>query len=414
MADGNKDGIDDVTGERVYVDVNNDGTDDVTGTIIPREASDEIQQPTLAEIIAAGQQKQYKRVNPNVRRPGEVIAAITVPYAEAIGQFVVGRTPEEIKKFQTQLKKIPGNEKIVPNGKLDNVDQVNSYIGALEKAWDSYSKLVTVNPNTNITDIGTFIDNTANNVTGKSTTTVFETLYLTSKPEAIQFYNDLYTNLTGGIPDGKKAEEFYKNLNVAERKAVQVQTTTTTGNRVRQTITKANIDELDKEQIALGIIGKEITADTLKNVGGQLGTNLKQIDSLLSDYNVRIDPKTRLEYLMSTAKSKTGLQDAKVKIQKLSALQNPALAPFIEADYKPSEVFGGFKSFKEQFYGQPSLSPNPWDDEDLRWIGQQQKLPSYDQWQSYLGNKPGAENTPGFRQKAATWADQVIKDLIGG
>jgi hypothetical protein len=414
MADGNQDNIDDVTGERVYTDVNNDGTDDVTGVLIPREASGEIQVPTLAEIIAAGQQKQYRRLDPRVRRPGEPGASITVPYAEAIGQFVVGRTPEEIKKIQTQLKKIPGNEKIVPNGKLDNVDQVNSYVGALEKAWSAYSTLVTVNPNTEITDIGTFIDNTANNVTGKSTTTVFETLYLTSKPEAIQFYNDLYTNLTGGIPDAKKAEEFYNNLNAAERKAVQVQTTTTTGNRVRQTITKANVDELDKEQIALGIIGKEITTDRLAFVGGQLGTNLRQVDSLLSDYNVRIDPRTRLEYLMSTVKSKTGLQDAKVKIQKLSALQNPALAPFIEADYKPSEVLGGFKTFKEQFYGQPSLSPNPWDDEDLRWIGQQQKLPSYDQWQSYLGNKPGAENTPGFRQKAATWADQVIKDLIGG
>ncbi len=87
MADGNKDGIDDVTGERVYVDVNNDGTDDVTGTIIPREASNEIQQPTLAEIIAAGQQKQYRRLDPRVRRPGEPNTSITVPYADNVLLF---------------------------------------------------------------------------------------------------------------------------------------------------------------------------------------------------------------------------------------------------------------------------------------------------------------------------------------
>ena len=69
------------------------------------------------------------------------------------------------------------------------------------------------------------------------------------------------------------------------------------------------------------------------------------------------------------------------------------------------------KSFKEQFYGQPSLSPNPWDDEDLRWAAKQQKLPSYDEWQSYLGNKPGAEFTPGFRQKSATFSSQVLAEL---
>jgi hypothetical protein len=388
-------------------DVNQDGLDDVTKepVIIPDDPSTEL--PDVPPVTDGSGKSYYKVVRSYV---GNQLLTQVVPVTttEALGLFF-NQTPEKIKVVQNQFIKA-GYKNIKATGKLDTQQQVDNYRKAVIDAWDAYSTLVSANPNGAPDDIAKFVDASAVQG-GKGGSSVYETLYLTSKPEALQYFNQLYTDLTGQVADPKKAEEFYSKLNAAEKANVQTQTTTTAGGKTRTVVTKAGVDEADKEQVALDIVGRDVTIESLAGVGGQLGTNLKQVDTLLSDYNVRVDPKTRLEYLLNTTKSKTGLQDTALKIKKLSALQNPALAPFIEADYKPSEIFGGLKTFKEQFYGQPSLSPNPWDDEDLRWAAKQQKLPSYDEWQSYLGNKPGAEFTPGFRQKSATFGSQVLAEL---
>jgi hypothetical protein len=389
-------------------DVNLDGLDDVTKepVIIPDDPSTEL--PPVPVVGSDGSGKSYYKVVRSYVGNQLLTQVVPVTTTEALGLFF-NQTPEKIKVVQNQFIKA-GYKNIKATGKLDTQQQVDNYRKAVIDAWDAYSTLVSANPNGAPDDIAKFVDASAVQG-GKGGSSVYETLYLTSKPEALQYFNQLYTDLTGQVADPKKAEEFYSKLNAAEKANVQTQTTTTAGGKTRTVVTKAGVDEADKEQVALDIVGRDVTIESLAGVGGQLGTNLKQVDTLLSDYNVIVDPKTRLEYLLNTTKSKTGLQDTALKIKKLSALQNPALAPFIEADYKPSEVFGGLKSFKEQFYGQPSLSPNPWDDEDLRWAAKQQKLPSYDEWQSYLGNKPGAEFTPGFRQKSATFSSQVLAEL---
>ena len=386
-------------------DLDKDGFDDVTGqpVIVPGDPGDAL--PPVPTLTDTSGKSYYKVVKDYL---GNHIA-VPVSTAEALGLFFK-QDANKIEVIQNQFIKA-GYKDIKATGKLDTIEQIDNYKKAVIDAWDAYSDLVVNSPDAAPGDIAQFVDNSARQGGKGSKSSVYETLYLTSKQEALQYFNQFYTDLTGQIADPAKAEEFYKKLNAAEKANVQTQTTTTAGGKTRTVVTKAGVDEADKEQVALDIVGRDVTIESLARVGGQLGTNLKQVDTLLSDYNVRVDPKTRLEYLLNTTKSKTGLQDTALKIKKLSALQNPALAPFIEADYKPSEVFGGLKLFKEQFYGQPSLSPNPWDDEDLNWAAKQQKLPSYDEWQTYLGNKPGAEFTPGFRQKAATFSTQIIAEL---
>jgi hypothetical protein len=386
-------------------DLDKDGFDDVTGqpVIVPDDPSTAL--PPVPTLTDTSGKSYYKVVKDYL---GNHIA-VPVSTAEALGLFFK-QDANKIEVIQNQFIKA-GYKDIKATGKLDTIEQIDNYKKAVLDAWDAYSDLVVNSPDAAPGDIAQFVDNSARQGGKGSKSSVYETLYLTSKQEALQYFNQFYTDLTGQIADPAKAEEFYKKLNAAEKANVQTQTTTTAGGKTRTVVTKAGVDEADKEQVALDIVGRDVTIESLARVGGQLGNNLKQVDTLLSDYNVRVDPKTRLEYLLNTTKSKTGLQDTALKIKKLSALQNPALAPFIEADYKPSEVFGGLKLFKEQFYGQPSLSPNPWDDEDLNWAAKQQKLPSYDEWQTYLGNKPGAEFTPGFRQKAATFSTQIIAEL---
>jgi hypothetical protein len=389
-------------------DVNQDGLDDVTGqpVIVPGDPGDALPPPPT---VLDGSGRSYYKVVKSYVGNQLVTQVVPVSTAEALGLFF-NQTPEKIKVVQNQFIKA-GYKNIKATGKLDTQQQVDNYRKAVLDAWDAYSTLVSANPDGAPGDIAQFVDNSAVQGGKGSGSSVYETLYLTSKQEALQYFNQFYTDLTGQVANPAKAEEFYKKLNAAEKANVQTQTTTTAGGKTRTVVTKAGVDEADKEQVALDIVGRDVTVESLAGVGGQLGTNLKQVDTLLSDYNVTVDPKTRLEYLLNTAKSKTGLQDTALKIQKLSALQNPALAPYIEAGYKPSEVLGGYQSFKANFYGVPSLSPNPWDDPDVKWLSQQQKLPSYDEWQNYLGTKPGAEYTPKFREKAATFSTQVLSEL---
>lgn len=390
-------------------DLDGDGVDDLTGEPV-NDAQTELPGVSLLDILAAGN-KVYYEPTPIGYGGGKGSAGFKkITFREAIGQFT-NIAPDKIKALQTEFKKVPGYQNIKATGRLDTQEQVNLYVDFLDKAWSSYSKLVELNPLTPVRNIGQFIDNTVADSTGRSSTKIYETLYLTSKADAIQFFNQLHTELTGQAAAPGKAEEFYKNLNNIEKQTVQTQAVTQTATGSRTVMTKASVDELDKEQLALDIITKELGDSKLFEAGGQLGLNYKDIKSLLSDFNVVVDEKTKREYLLSSIKSKNGLKDVANRITKLSALQNPGLAPYIEAGYKPTEVFAGYQSLKQQFYGQPNLSPNPWDDQDIRWLASQPKLPGYQQWQDYLGTRPGAEYTPGFRQKAADFVTKVGQEL---
>jgi len=381
----------------MMVDVNpQDGYDDVTGDPVP--AGEAL--PGLENFFATNAGKTYTQIE--IDALGRRITN-TVPYNVAISNFT-NRTEAEIKLLQNKF--IKANFKgIKATGKLDTIDQINNYIKAAEAAWEAYSKLAQLSPDKADRNIGDFIDKTAAGG-GKGDTTAYETLYLTTKQDAIKFFNQTYKDWTGNDATPDKAEAFYKSLNAAEKENVQVQKTTQTGAGARTTVVKAG--EIDKESLALDIIGKDITVDNVGTLGGALSTKLKSLDTLAADYNVRLDPFTRKDYLFKIIGSKTGIDDVSARLQKLSALQNPALAPFIESGYKPSEVLGGFRSFKDSFYEEPSLSPNVWDDADLKWVASQQKLPTYDEFSKYLGNKPGAEFTQGFRRKAATFSAEVL------
>jgi hypothetical protein len=389
-----------------FVDKNNDGIDDNTGVLIPNQDPKNIFPDPVVEQDDKG--RIYYAIEQN--RPFESRRIISVPEQDAFSLFF-NRTPDQIKKIQAQFIRA-GYKDIKATGRLDTPDQVAAYTKAVRDAWSSYSTLVQSNPNTNITNIGTFVDNAAAQGKGTGpTTSVYETLYLTSKQDAISYFNQLYLEYTGAAATAKQANQFYRELSKQEKSNVQRQTTTTSEGFSRTVVTKGGVDEVDKEQIALGLIEKVITPEGLSQVSGQLGQNLKNIDSVLADYNVNVDPQTKREYLLASIKSKNGLADVTMKIQNLSALQNPALAPYIQQGYKPQEVLGGFKQFKNSLTGLPS-SPGLWDDPDMAWLSKQDKLPDYNSFRTYVLDRPEADFYPEQRRQAASYALKIL-DIWG-
>jgi hypothetical protein len=386
-----------------FVDNNNDGIDDVTGALIPPRQDPATVFPTPT-IVQEDEGKVYYQIERN--RPFEAPRIVQVSEQDAMGRFF-NRPPADIKKIQAQFIRA-GYKDIKATGKLDSPEQVSAYTKAVKDALNSYSNLVQLNPNTNISNIGTFIDNAAAQGSGKGpSTSVYETLYLTSEADAISYFNQLYLEYTGTTPTPKQAKQFYKTLSQQEKQNVQRQTTTTGEGYSRTVVTKGGVDEVDKEQIALGFIEKAIPLEGVEKVSGVLGKNLRDINTVLADYNVNVDPVTKREYLLASVKSKNGLNDVVGKIQNLSALQNPALAPYIQQGYKPSEVLGGFKQFKTSLTGLPS-SPGLWDDPDIKWLSTQQQLPDYESFRTKVLDRPEADYYPEQRRQAANYALKIL------
>lgn len=422
FVDANRDGKDDITGDAL-VDSNRDGIEDRTGVQISYDpitpgAQTPRQDPMdvitdLGQTAGAGQQQQQEEVpvfyQVVVDRFGRQSVA-PVAQQDAINQFF-RRPASQIKAIQEQFIKA-GYKNIKATGKLDTIEQEEAYTKAVTDAWNSYSNLVQRNPNAAPSNIGLFIDNTANQAGGgKPTTSVYETLYVTNEADAIRYFNQLYLEYTGSAPTPKQAKEFAKKLNAMERQNVQRQTTTTGDGFSRTTVTRGGIDEVDKEQIALDLIGRVVTPEGLGQVSGQLGQNLRNIDQTLAAYNVNVDPATRREYLLNSVRSKNGLNDVVSKIQNLSALQNPALAPYIQQGYKPQEVLGGYKQFKNSLTGLPD-TPGLWDDPDMTWISKQQQLPDFNSFRTYVLDRPEADYYPEQRRQAASYALKIL-DIWG-
>jgi hypothetical protein len=418
FVDANRDGKDDITGDAL-VDANGDGIEDRTGVQISNEpiTPGVINPRTDPRNVLTGTtgsvgQEEPEDVYYEVQRigAGENLIRVPVSQQEAINRFF-NRTPAQIKAIQEQFVRA-GYKNIKATGRLDNPEQVDAYTKAVTDAWDSYSSLIQRNPNAAPANIGLFIDNAANQAGGgKPTTSVYETLYVTNEADAVRYFNQLYLEYTGTAPTPKQAKEFAKRLNAMEKQNVQRQVTTSGDGFSRTTVTRGGVDEVDKEQIALDLIGRVVTPEGLGEVSGQLGQNLKNIDQTLAAYNVKVDPTTRREYLLNSVRSKNGLNDVVSKIQNLSALQNPALAPYIQQGYKPQEVLGGYKQFKNSLTGLPD-TPGLWDDPDMGWISKQQQLPDFNSFRTYVLDRPEADYYPEQRRQAASYALNIL-DMWG-
>lgn len=370
----------------------------------------------ISELLGAQEKPAETLYNVGITpgpRPGQI--NLRTQTAEDI-LFTYRNLPtDQIARYQLALQKI--GYKTDPTGKLDSANQMREYSKGILDVIKQYSDLLqTSDPalRSQIPTLAQFFNESAiQGSSGKASTSVLESVYLTDEADAIQYYNNLYRTYTGADPSAAEAKKFAQRLRKLEQASVQRQTTTTKDGVTRTVVTKSGFDDLDREELALSLIERKLTDENIITMGGQIGANLRTIDGLLKAYNVNLtDPNLRKTYLVDSLKSKNGLEDVTNRIKNLASLQYPALAPYLEQGYSPSEIFGGYQNVKAQLYGIPSLSPDPWTDKDIVWLAQQDKLPDNQTWETRLLNAPDAEFTPGFRKRAADYAIEIGK-LLG-
>jgi hypothetical protein len=384
----------------------------------PRNPEDALDSTSLdfQDLIAAlglGAKKETV-YNVGIRpgpRPGSFIEDIKT--AEDIYYSYRNLPSDQIARYQLALQKM--GYKTKPTGKLDTKTQAEQYFKGIFDTVSVYSEVLKFTDPTDLNKVVNlsefFNRSAAEGGADKASRSVLESVYLTPEADAIQYFNNLYRTYTGSDASVEEARKFAQQLNKRERQSVQRQITTTKGDVTRTEVTKSGFDDLDREELALKFIERKLTDDNIITMGGQIGANLKTIDGLLRAYNITLDPTTRKDYLISSLKSKNGLEDVTNRIQKLASIQYKALAPYFEQGYSPGEVLGGFLDIKSRLYGTPNLDPNPWNDKDIVWLAQQDKLPDNQTWETRLLNAPEAEYSPGFRERAANFTIEVGKML---
>jgi hypothetical protein len=299
------------------------------------------------------------------------------------------------------------------DGKLDTKAQIDAYAKGIKSISDSYATLIESTPDALLSKVpGTleiFLQKSAVENKGKGPS-VYDTVYLTTPEDAVQELNQFSTDYLGMVADPADAQEYTKRLAALEKKSFQRQTTSTVGGKQVSTITRGGVDQAEKEKLALDILGRKITVEGIKDVGGLIGSNLGRITKLASDYGLSLPNTDLRQYAINSVMSKTGLDDTVVKLKNMAKGLFPVLAPLIDQDISPREFLSPFIQLKSQIFGTPSTGIDITRDQDLISAMSGDKIPSLVDYGIKLRNKPEYPYTPQARQDASGIALKILQD----
>jgi hypothetical protein len=300
------------------------------------------------------------------------------------------------------------------DGKLDTKAQIDAYAKGIKSISDSYATLIESTPDALLSKVpGTleiFLQKSAVENKGKGPS-VYDTVYLTTPEDAVQELNQFSTDYLGMAADPADAQEYAKRLSALEKKSFQRQTTSTVGGKQVSTITRGGVDQAEKEKLALDILGKKITVEGIKDVGGLIGSNLSRITKLASDYGLSLPNTDLRQYAINSVMSKTGLDDTALKLKNMAKGLFPALGNLIDQDISPREFLSPFIQLKSQIFGTPSTGIDITRDQDLISAMSGDKIPSLVDYGIKLRNKPEYAYTPQATQDASGYALKILQDF---
>ena len=306
-----------------------------------------------------------------------------------------------------------GAKGLKDNGKLDTKNQIDAYARGIKSAADSYATLIESTPDELLNKVPTkfesFLEISAAEAKNQGPS-VYDTVYLTTSEDAVQELNQFSTDYLGMTADPADAQEYVKRLSALEKKSFQRQTTRTVGGKQVSTITRGGVDQAEKEKLALDILGKKITVEGIKDVGGLIGSNLGRITKLASDYGLSLPNTDLRQYAINSVMSKTGLDDTVVKLKNMAKGLFPVLANLIDQDISPREFLSPFIQLKSQIFGTPSTGVDITRDQDLISAMSGDKIPSLVDYGIKLRNKPEYPYTPQARQDASGFALKILQD----
>jgi hypothetical protein len=239
--------------------------------------------------------------------------------------------------------------------------------------------------------------------TNKSGTT--STATVTDKNRAAQELLDTAKDYIGsGVTLNKADIKAYVNeLNALERKRPTV-------SRTGETIA-GGLTADEKEQLALKYIGKYVTAEGIKNVGGALGANYRTINALAGNYGVALDKAALRTLVFDSVSSKNGLENVQTKINNLAKVKYRALTPYLEQGLTVKDIANEYVNKKAQLL---ELNPNAIRidaDADIQGALTGDALVPLYQFEKSLRKNPQWQYTNNAREEASNYALTILQDF---
>ena len=239
--------------------------------------------------------------------------------------------------------------------------------------------------------------------TGKGGVT--STATVTDKNRAAQELLDTAKDYLGsGIVLNKADIKSYVNeLNALERKRPTI---SKTGETIAGGLTA---DE--KEQLALKYIGKYVTAEGIKNVGGALGSNYRTINTLAGNYGVQLDKAALRNLVFDSVSSKNGLENVQTKINNLAKVKYRALTPYLDQGLTVKDIANEYVAKKAQLLELNPAAIRIDADPDIQSALTGESLVPLYQFEKSLRKNPQWQYTNNAREEASNYALTILQDF---
>lgn len=231
------------------------------------------------------------------------------------------------------------------------------------------------------------------------------TATVTDKNRAAQELLDTAKDYLGsGITLNKNdIKSYVSELNALERKRPTV-------SRTGETIA-GGLTADEKEQLALKYIGKYVTAEGIKNVGGALGSNYRTINALAGNYGVALDKATLRTLVFDSVSSKNGLENVQTKINNLAKVKYRALTPYLEQGLTVKDIANEYVSKKAQLLELNPTAIRIDSDPDIQGALTGDALVPLYQFEKSLRKNPQWQYTNNAREEASNYALTILQDF---
>lgn len=242
---------------------------------------------------------------------------------------------------------------------------------------------------------------------GKTSKTTYD-MVVTTRQDAADEANQFFMQYFGRAATKVERDNYFKELNAAEKKAVRSTTTTAEGNR---TTTGDLLSETERTLIMGKVAGNAIKGtdiDTLMKAGGTAAQNVDSILSFGRNYGVKISREQATRYVADNLRQGKTLNSTKAKIIEISRSNYKNFSDKISEDVSLKELAGNYIYNKAQTL---ELNPDAIDIFDADIQDAINGNITMTDFNIRLRQNPGWAKTKNAKDEAAEYANSILKSF---
>lgn len=242
---------------------------------------------------------------------------------------------------------------------------------------------------------------------GSTSKTTYD-MVVTTRQDAADEANQFFMQYLGRSATKSEHDEYYKQLNAAEKKAIRYTTTTSEGNSV----TKGELlTETDRALVLGKVAGNAISGsdiDTLMKAGGGAAQDVDSILAYARNYGVKISRDQATKYVADNLREGNNLEATRAKIIEISRSNYKNFSDKITKDVSVKELASNYVYQKADVL---ELNPEAIDIFDADIQDAINGNISMTDFNVRLRQNPGWAKTKNAREEAAKYASSILESF---